>query len=232
MNIPTPHIEAKKGEIAKKVLMPGDPLRAKYIADNFLTDVKLVNKVRNMFAYTGKYNGKEVTVMGSGMGSPSIGIYSYELYSGYDVETIVRIGTAGGLDDKLKIGDVVIAMGACTDSNYINQLKYDGTVAPIGDFETIKNIYDTAISANKNVYVGNVFTSDIFYNEKNEDWTKIGVLAVEMETAALYMNAMLLGKKAGSMCTISDIPKTGEGMTSEERQNSLNDMIEIALKAI
>lgn len=231
LKVPTPHIEANYGEIAKKVLMPGDPLRAKYIAENFLDDARLVNKVRNMFAYTGTYKGEEITVMGSGMGCPSIGIYSYELFNGYDVDLIIRIGTAGGLHPKLNIGDIVIGQAACTDSAYITQHKFSGAFAPIGDFATIMSLYNSATKLGKNVHVGNIFSSDIFYNEKGEDWTKLGVLAVEMEAAALYFNAVKANKKAVAMCTISDIPSKGIGMSSEEREKSLDDMIKIALES-
>lgn len=230
----TPHISANKGAIAKTVLMPGDPLRAKYIAEEYLTDVKEFNSVRNMLGFTGYYNGKQISVMGSGMGMPSIGIYSYELFSQYDVENIVRIGSAGALADNVQLKDVCIAMGACTDSNYASQYRLAGTYAPIADFTLLEKTVNAARSLNLNVDVGNVLSSDIFYNDDNsvnDGWRKMGVLAVEMEAAALYMNAARLKKKALCMVTISDHLYRKEALSAAERQTGFNDMIKAALTA-
>lgn len=232
-NIPTPHITAKEGDFARTVLMPGDPLRAKYIAENFLTDAVLVNNVRGVNGYTGMYNGKRVSVMASGMGMPSMGIYSYELFKFYDVDNIIRIGTAGSLQPDLKIRDLAIAMGACTDSNYVAQYELPGTFAPIASFDLLRKAVDQAEKmGNVGYKVGNVASSDVFYSERPtmEAWQKMGVLAVEMETAALYMNAARTGKNALTICTISDSLVTGEVTTSEERQTSFADMMKVALE--
>lgn len=232
-NIPTPHITAKEGDFARTVLMPGDPLRAKYIAENFLTDAVLVNNVRGVNGYTGMYNGKRVSVMASGMGMPSMGIYSYELFKFYDVDNIIRIGTAGSLQPDLKIRDLAIAMGACTDSNYSAQYELPGTFAPIASFDLLRKAVDQAEKmGNVGYKVGNVASSDVFYSERPtmEAWQKMGVLAVEMETAALYMNAARTGKNALTICTISDSLVTGEVTTSEERQTSFADMMKVALE--
>ena len=232
-NIPTPHITAKEGDFARTVLMPGDPLRAKYIAENFLTDAVLVNNVRGVNGYTGMYNGKRVSVMASGMGMPSMGIYSYELFKFYDVDNIIRIGTAGSLQPDLKIRDLAIAMGACTDSNYAGQYELPGTFAPIASFDLLRKAVDQAEKmGNVGYKVGNVASSDVFYSERPtmEAWQKMGVLAVEMETAALYMNAARTGKNALTICTISDSLVTGEVTTSEERQTSFADMMKVALE--
>ena len=232
-NIPTPHITAKEGDFARTVLMPGDPLRAKYIAENFLTDAVLVNNVRGVNGYTGMYNGKRVSVMASGMGMPSMGIYSYELFKFYDVDNIIRIGTAGSLQPDLKIRDLAIAMGACTDSNYAAQYELPGTFAPIASFDLLRKAVDQAEKmGNVGYKVGNVASSDVFYSERPtmEAWQKMGVLAVEMETAALYMNAARTGKNALTICTISDSLVTGEVTTSEERQTSFADMMKEALE--
>lgn len=232
-NIPTPHIAAKEGDFARTVLMPGDPLRAKYIAENFLTDAVLVNNVRGVNGYTGMYNGKRVSVMASGMGMPSMGIYSYELFKFYDVDNIIRIGTAGSLQPDLKIRDLAIAMGACTDSNYAAQYELPGTFAPIASFDLLRKAVDQAEKmGNVGYKVGNVASSDVFYSERPtmEAWQKMGVLAVEMETAALYMNAARTGKNALTICTISDSLVTGEVTTSEERQTSFADMMKVALE--
>ena len=232
-NIPTPHITAKEGDFARTVLMPGDPLRAKYIAENFLTDAVLVNNVRGVNGYTGMYNGKRVSVMASGMGMPSMGIYSYELFKFYDVDNIIRIGTAGSLQPNLKIRDLAIAMGACTDSNYAAQYELPGTFAPIASFDLLRKAVDQAEKmGNVGYKVGNVASSDVFYSERPtmEAWQKMGVLAVEMETAALYMNAARTGKNALTICTISDSLVTGEVTTSEERQTSFADMMKVALE--
>lgn len=230
---PTPHNGAKLGEIAKTVLMPGDPLRAKFIADNFLEDVTCFNTVRNMFGYTGTYNGKRISVMGGGMGIPSIGIYSYELFHFYDVDSIIRIGSAGGFADDVHVRDVVIGMGASTNSNYAAQYKLPGTFAPIADYSLLRKAVEVAESKNINVKVGNILSSDTFYDdnkEANDLWKKMNVLAVEMEAAGLYMNAARAGKKALCILTISDHLYTGEALSAEERQVSFREMMEIALE--
>lgn len=229
----TPHNAAEKGDIAKKVLMPGDPLRAKYIADNFLEDVKCFNTVRNMLGYTGTYKGKEVSVMGGGMGMPSVGLYTYELYHFYDVETIIRIGSTGGIQDDVKVLDVVIGMGACTDSNYAMQFGLPGTFAPIADYDLLAKAVEIAKEKGINVRVGNILSSDVFYHDDencNDSWKKMGVLAVEMEAAALYMNAARAGKKALCLLTVSDHIYRHEELTAQQRQNGLNEMIKIALE--
>ncbi len=228
----TPHNEAKLGEIAKTVLMPGDPLRAKLIAENFLEDVKCFNSVRNMFGFTGKYNGKEVSVMGSGMGMPSMGIYSYELYKFYEVETIIRIGSAGSMNENVKLGDVVIALGACTDSNYVHQYKLPGNYSPIADFDLVEKARDVSKEMNINTKIGNILSSDVFYddNRVQESWKELGVLAVEMETAALYMNSAKLNKKSVALLTISDSLITGESLSAQERLENFTDMIKISLR--
>lgn len=230
---PTAHNSANKGDFAKTVLMPGDPLRAKYIAETYLENPRQVTSVRNMFGYTGTYHGKEISVMGAGMGMPSIGIYSYELFNFYDVESIVRIGSAGALQDNMKLMDVVIGMGACTDSNYAYQYGLPGTFAPIADYELMNRAIEVAHRQGTNVVVGNVLSSDVFYNARNDVndlWRGMGVLAVEMEAAALYMNAAKAGKKALCMLTISDHIYTGEKLSAEDRQLGFGKMMEIALE--
>lgn len=231
-NIPTPHNSANIDDFAKTVLMPGDPLRAKFIAENFLEDPVLVNGVRGINGYTGMYNGKIVSVMASGMGIPSIGIYSYELFNFYNVENIIRIGSAGAISDEVNLRDIVIGQGACTNSNYASQFNLPGTYAPIASYKLLKQAVDFAQDAGVNYKVGNLFSSDTFYDDAASlsDWRKMGVLAVEMESAALYMNAARAGKNALCICTISDCPFTGESCTTEERQNTFTDMMEIALK--
>lgn len=231
-NIPTPHNSANIDDFAKTVLMPGDPLRAKFIAENFLEDPVLVNGVRGINGYTGMYNGKIVSVMASGMGIPSIGIYSYELFNFYNVENIIRIGSAGAISDEVNLRDIVIGQGACTNSNYASQFNLPGTYAPIASYNLLKQAVDFAQDAGVNYKVGNLFSSDTFYDDAASlsDWRKMGVLAVEMESAALYMNAARAGKNALCICTISDCPFTGESCTAEERQNTFTDMMEIALK--
>lgn len=233
MSVPTAHIGAKSGDFAKTVLMPGDPLRAKYIAETYLENPRLVTSVRNMFGYTGTYKGKEISVMGGGMGMPSIGIYSYELFNFYDVEQIIRIGSAGALQDNMKLMDVVIGMGACTDSNYVYQYGLPGTFAPIADYDLMSRAIATAKEQGTNVVVGNVLSSDVFYNANgnvNDLWKSMGILCVEMEAAALYMNAAKAGKKALCMLTISDHIYTGEALNAEERQLGFGKMMEIALE--
>lgn len=231
--IPTPHIEAKLEDVAEIVIMPGDPLRAKLIADKYLQDVKQINSVRNMFGYTGKFNGKYITVMGSGMGVASMGIYSYELFKFYNVKTIIRIGTAGGISDNIKLGDIILAQAACTNSNYAHQYRVNGVIAPIADFNWLKKAKDYMDENKIDCKVGNVLTSDTFYSADTDEiirWKDVGVLGVEMEVAGLYMNAMYLNKSALALCTVSDIPEKNIGMTSDERLNSLHNMIIVALE--
>ncbi len=232
-NTPTAHNNAKANDFAKTVLMPGDPLRAKYIAETYLENPRQVTAVRNMFGYTGTYKGKEISVMGGGMGMPSIGIYSYELFNFYGVDQIIRIGSAGALQDHIKVMDVVIGMGACTDSNYAYQYGLPGTFAPIADYELMNKAVETAKRQGTNVVVGNVLSSDVFYNADptaNDRWRSMGVLAVEMEAAALYMNAAKAKKKALCMLTISDHIYTGEALCAEDRQLGFGKMMEIALE--
>ena len=231
-NIPTPHITAKQGDFAETVLMPGDPLRAKFIAETFLENAELVNNVRGIHGYTGYYNGKRVSVMASGMGMPSIGIYSYELYNFYDVKNIIRIGSAGAIHPDLKIMDIAIGMGACTNSNYVTQYGLPGNLAPIASFELLRKAVDTAEDMGLSFKVGNLYSSDTFYDDMSRlgEWQRMGVLAVEMEAAALYMNAMRAGKNALAICTISDCPFTGEASSAEERQNSFTQMMKLALE--
>lgn len=231
INCPTPHIGAMPGDFAKTVLMPGDPLRAKYIAENFLENPRLVNNVRGIQGYTGTYKGVPVSVMASGMGMPSIGIYSYELYSAYGVENIIRVGSAGGMQESVKIRDIVIGMGACTNSNYGAQHGLCGTFAPIASYDLLRTCVDKAEEMGLSYHVGNIISSDTFYSDDNSsDWGKMGVLAIEMEAAALYMNAARLGKNALAICTVSDHLLTGEATSSEERQKSFTDMMTLALE--
>ena len=227
----TPHNEAVNGAFAKTVLMPGDPLRAQFIAETFLTDAKLVNNVRGIHGYTGTYQGTPVSVMASGMGMPSIGIYSHELFHFYDVDNIIRVGSAGGISPKLKLRDVVMAQGACTDSNYAHQFGLPGTFAPIAVFTLLETAVAVARRMGVEPPVGNLLSSDVFYNKAGNtlDWGKMGVLAVEMETAALYCNAAEAGKRALTICTISDSLVTGEELPPTERQTSFTQMMEIAL---
>ncbi len=232
-NTPTPHNGAKLGEIAKTVLMPGDPLRAKFIAENFLENPKLVNKIRNMYCYTGTYEGKEVSVMGSGMGMPSIGLYSYELYNFYDVDQIIRIGSAGGYADGLQLYDIVIGQAAATNSSYFNYLKVPGTPALCGDYELIEKSVAYAKANNLRYRVGPILSSDVFYGDPDAapKWKQMGILAVEMEAAALYTNAIQAGKKALAILTISDIVLGGTPVetTAEERETKFTDMMKMAL---
>lgn len=231
--VPTPHNGAKEGDFAKTVLMPGDPLRAKYIAETYLENPRLVTSVRNMLGYTGTYKGKEISVMGGGMGIPSVGIYTYELFNFYGVDNIIRIGSAGALSDKLKLKDVVIGMGACTDSNYAAQYGLPGTFAPIADYGLLRRAVEVAEKQGTNVVVGNVLSSDAFYNANqnaNDLWKSMGVLAVEMEAAALYMNAAKAGKNALCILSISDHIYSGEELSAEERQVGFGKMMEIALE--
>ena len=230
---PTPHNEAKNGDIAQTVLMPGDPLRAKFVAENYLQDVTCFNTVRNMLGFTGTYNGKKVSVMGGGMGIPSIGIYSYELFHFYGVEQIIRIGSAGGLSDDVRVHDLVMGMGACTDSNYASQFGLPGAFAPVADFGLLRSAVHAAESRGISYKVGNLVSSDVFYNDNfnvNEAWKKMCCLAVEMEAAGLYMNAARCGNKALCLVTVSDHIFTGESLSANERQTSFRDMMEVALE--
>lgn len=230
----TPHNEAKRGDIKDTVLMPGDPLRAKYIAENFLTDVKQFNAVRNMFGYSGKYKGKELSVMGSGMGIPSIGIYAHELYEQYDVKNIIRVGSCGAYSKDLKLFDLVIAMGASSDSNFAHQFNLPGTISAICDFDLLRKAVTSAEKLDMNVRVGNVFSSDIFYNNNEDEWKRweeLGILAVEMECYGLYLTAQKLGKKALGILTVSDSFHLTEQTTHKEREKSFNDMILVALES-
>ena len=233
VGVPTPHITAKYGDFARTVLMPGDPLRAKFIAENFLENAVLVNNVRGVNGYTGTYNGKRVSVMASGMGQPSIGIYSYELFNFYGVENIIRIGSCGSFDKDLHVRDIIIAQGACTNGNYAMQYNLPGTFCPIADFELCRRAAELCEKAGVKYKVGNIFSSDMFYDDMNSgmQWAKMGVLGVEMESAALYCNAARAGKKALCICTVSDsfiYPE--ENTTAEERQNSFTAMMKIALE--
>ncbi len=231
-NVPTPHISAKIGDFALTVLMPGDPLRAKFIAETFLEDAVLVNNVRGVQGYTGTYKGKRVSVMASGMGMPSIGIYSYELFNFYGVENIIRIGSAGAMQKDINVRDIVIGVGACTNSNYGSQFSLPGNFSPIASYKLIKKADEAAKKLGLNVHFGNVLSSDTFYDDSNStmEWAKMGVMAVEMEAAALYMNAARAGKNALCICTISDSIVTGEALPAEERQVSFKEMMELALE--
>ena len=229
----TPHNNAKLGDFAKTVLLPGDPLRAKYIAETFLEDVVQVNTVRNMFAYTGYYKGKRVSVMGSGMGMPSLGIYAHELYTQYGVENIIRVGSCGAYLPECKLFDVIIAQGACTNSAWAHQYRLPGTFSAIGSFDLLKRAYTKAEELNIPVHVGNILSSDIFYNDEPEvwkNWARMGCLAVEMETYALYCTAASLNKKALTILTVSDSLVLKEETTAEQREKSFSQMMEIALE--
>ena len=230
--IPTPHITAKEGDFARTVLMPGDPLRAKFIAETFLENAVLVNNVRGVQGYTGEYHGKRVSVMASGMGMPSIGIYSYELFNYYNVENIIRIGSAGMLNQKLKVRDIVAGLSAYTNSSFGKQFGFDGNLAPCCSYELLKAAMDTGEKLGQLPVPGALYSSDTFYDESAPlgKLQKLGVLAVEMEAAALYLNAARAGKNALALCTISDNPFTGEELSAEERQNTFTKMMEIALE--
>ena len=232
MSIPTPHISAKLGDFADTVLMPGDPLRAKFIAETYLENAVLVNNVRGVQGYTGYYKGKRVSVMASGMGQPSIGIYSYELFNFYDVDAIIRVGSCGSFSKDLHVRDIIVAQGACTNGNYASQYNLPGTFCPIADFDLVRRAAEECEKLGVNYRVGNILSSDMFYDDANSgmQWAKMGVLGVEMESAALYCNAARAGKKALCICTVSDsfiYPE--ENTTAEERQNSFTKMMEIAL---
>ena len=231
--VSTPHISCSPDDFGKTVLMPGDPLRAKRIAETYLTDARLVNNIRGIQGYTGEYKGKTVSVMASGMGMPSIGIYSYELYHFFDVDTIIRIGSAGSIDPDLELFDLAIGQGACTDSRYSEQYGLDGYYAPIADYATLRKAADECEKRGLRYKVGNLLSSEKFYGDAGIaatlNWRKMGVLAVEMEAAALYMNAARAGKKALAICTISDKLETHEETTAEQRQTAFSDMMEVAL---
>ncbi len=232
MKYPTPHINAKPGDFGKTVLMPGDPLRAKFIAENFFENPVLVNNVRGVHGYTGTYKGTKVSVMASGMGMPSIGIYSYELYNIFGVENIIRVGSAGAMQKHIKVRDLVIGMGACTNSNFPNQYGLPGSFSPTASFELIEAAVKNSKKRQLSYHVGNILSSDTFYNENERtslEWAKMGVMAVEMEAAALYCTAARSGKRALAICTISDSLVTGESLDSDARQNSFTDMMEVAL---
>ena len=229
----TPHIKAAPSDFAKTVLMPGDPLRSKFVAETFLENAKLVNNVRGVQGYTGTYKGVPITVMASGMGMPSIGIYSYELYNCFGVENIIRIGSAGAINEKVNLRDVIIGMGACTNSCYQDQYNLNGKFAPIADFELLSHAVNAAKELGVNYHVGNILSSDIFYHADpnfNDGWSKMGVLGIEMEAAALYMNAAAFGQRALAICTVSDHILRGEALDADSRQTSFTDMMKIALE--
>lgn len=233
MNYPTPHINAKPGDFAKTVLMPGDPLRSKFIAENFLADARLVNNVRGVQGYTGSYGGKKVSVMASGMGMPSMGIYSYELFNVFGVENIIRIGSCGALSERVRIRDIIIGMGACTNSNFASQYRLNGTFAPICDFELMSRAVSECERLGARFHVGNIVSTDTFYSADqtlNAQFAGMGVLGAEMEAAALYMTAAYSKKRALAICTVSDHILTGEATTAAERETSFTQMMEVALK--
>lgn len=233
-NIPTPHINAKYGEIAETVIMAGDPLRVKFMAEKYLEDIYQFNDVRGMLGYTGTYKGKRVSMMGHGMGIPSIGIYTYELFNFYGVKTIIRVGSAGAYQKDLKLGDLILAMGACTDSNYGSQYELPGTFAPIADYELLRKAVKACEEFGYDYKVGNVMSTDIFYRDipQIEKWIKMGVLGVEMEASALYMNAARSGNRALVINTVSDHLITGEVTTSEQRRTTFTRMMDVALTLI
>ena len=228
----TPHNQANKGDIAKTVLMPGDPLRAKYLAETYLENVKQFNATRSMFGYTGTYKGKEVSIMGSGMGMPSIGIYSYELFHFYDVENIIRIGSCGSFKEDVHLRDIIIVQGACTDSNYAHQYELPGTYSAISDYSLLEIAVEKAKEKNLTYHVGNVLSSDLFYHADNkaDKLIKMGCLATEMESYALFANAAYAGKKALTLLTVSDSLVTNEETTAEEREKTFTAMMEVALE--
>ena len=228
----TAHNRANKGEIAKIVLMCGDPLRAKYISENFLNDSKLVSDVRNVYCYTGTYKGKEISIMGSGMGVASMGIYSYELYEHYDVETIIRVGTCGAYNEKVKIGDIVVGVGVSSDSNYAAQFYLNGTFAPLADFNLLKVCDKVCNEHNVNAHFGNIYCTDVFYDVDKDQWKKwanLGCLAVEMESYGLYVNAARCKKRALTIMSVSDSFITKESVSVKKRQDGFKAMMEVAL---
>ena len=236
MNVPTPHIDAQIGDIAESILLPGDPLRAKYIADHFLENVKQFNKTRGMLGFTGTYKGKEVSVMGTGMGCPSMGIYSYELIHFYGVKNLIRIGTAGAMQPKVKLRDIVIGMGSCTDSNYMHQYGFPGNYSCIASYKLLSKAVQSAKEKGIPYHVGNILCTDLFYKantyNKGVTWSEMGILACEMESAALYANAAY--GKANALCilTISDSGFTDEVTTAQERETSFTKMMELALDIV
>ena len=237
---PTPHIKATPEQFGKTVLMPGDPNRSRFIAENFLRDAVLVNNVRGVQGYTGYYKDVPVSVMASGMGMPSIGIYSHELFNAFDVDNIIRVGSAGSIQKDVKVMDVIIGMGACTDSNFGMQFRLPGTFAPLADYGLLSKCVEKAkVLEMTNYHVGNVLSSDLFYEDNLnlpgfmqsvELWGKMGVLAFEMESAALYMNAARYGKHALAIFTVSNHILTGEDLTPEQRETTFTDMITLALE--
>lgn len=236
---PTPHINASPSDFAKTVLMPGDPLRAKFIAENFLENAVLVNNIRGIHGYTGKYKDTPVSVMASGMGMPSIGIYSYELFNFFEVENIIRIGSAGAISPNIHVRDIILGIGACTDSNYASNFRLPGAFAPVASFRLLKICADIAEKMKLSYHVGSLLSSDVFYGDEQgvpeaqksvNAWQKMGVTAVEMEAAALYMNAARAGKNALAVCTVSDHIVTGEALDAEQRQNSFTEMMELSLE--
>ena len=230
---PTPHIDAKPGDFAETVLMPGDPLRARFIAENFLTDARLVNNVRGIQGYTGTYEGTPVSVMASGMGMPSIGIYSYELYNIFGVENIIRVGSAGAVSPNVQVRDLVFGMGASTNSRFAEQYRLPGTLAPICDYRLMSTAIAQAEAMGARYHVGNLLSSDTFYSDDPADsqkFARMGILAVEMEAAALYMTAARAGKRALALCTVSDHILTGEALPAAERQTSFTEMMQVALR--
>ena len=240
LSVPTPHIAAKPGDFAKTVLMPGDPLRAQFVAEQYLTDARLVNTVRGVMGYTGYWQGVPVSVMASGMGIPSIGIYAYELYNGYGVDNILRIGSAGALQPQVHVRDLVCGMSACTNSAFAAQFGLPGTFAPTASYPLLRTVADLAEERGLRCHVGMLLSSDTFYGDDgdlpaarqaNALWAKMGVLAVEMEAAGLYMQAARAGKRALALCTISDSLVTGEALSSADRQTGFGQMIELALSA-
>jgi purine-nucleoside phosphorylase len=235
MSVPTPHIGSKEGDFAETVLMPGDPLRAQFIAETFLEDVKQVNKVRNMYGFTGSYKGKLVSVMGSGMGIPSISIYAKELYTFYGVQNIIRVGSCGAVDPKIKVRDVIIGMGACTDSG-VNRARFMGyDFAPIADYKLLKNAVSAAEALGITHWVGNLFSADLFYTpipELFDRMESMRVYGVEMEAAGLYGVAAECGTSALAVCTVSDQIRTGEKTTSEERQTTFTDMMKLTMESL
>ncbi len=231
-NYPTPHINASPSDFARTVLMPGDPLRSKFIAENFLENAVLINNVRGIQGYTGTYKGERVSVMASGMGMPSIGIYSYELYNFFGVESIMRIGSLGAMSPEVKLRDIIIGMGASTTTNFAVQYGLEGTFAPVCDYKLMKLAIEEAEKIGASYHVGNILSTDIFYNadpNASKKWEELGILGVEMEAAALYMNAAKAKRRALAICTVSDHLLTGESLDSDARQNSFTEMMEIAL---
>lgn len=228
----TPHIACTAADFAPTVIMPGDPLRSKFIADKYLDDAVLVNNVRGVQGHTGTWRGKRVSVMASGMGMPSMGIYSYELFNFMGVENILRLGTCGGLQPSLKLGDLVLAQGACMNSSFVDQFRLPGSFAPLASFELLRSAVDAAAGLGLEVAVGNILSTDLFYDDANSamEWVKMGVLACEMEAAALYLNAARAGKRALAIMTVSDVMATGEGMSPAQRETSVGEMIELALE--